>query len=77
MVIFVIFSFTTYSKLYSSIVIPVTDYAAGVWGFKNYDKMIKLKPRTLRTFLGVGKQTSLVALDRYTMNYDISILVKS
>ena len=60
------FSFKTYSKLYSSTIIPVTDYAAGVWGFKNYDDINKLQHRAIQTFLGVGKQTSLVALDGET-----------
>ena len=59
-------SISIYAKLFNNTVIPVTDYAAGVWGYKNFDDHNKLQHRAIRTLLGVGKQTSLVALDGET-----------
>ena len=29
--------------------VPITDYAAGVWGFKAYDEHDKLQNRAIRT----------------------------
>ncbi len=42
--------------------IPVTNYAAGVCGFKPYDVLDKLQNRAPRTFLCVGKQTTILAV---------------
>ncbi|MES9882132.1 MAG: reverse transcriptase family protein [Sedimenticola sp.] len=55
--------FKTFEKLYYSTVVPITDYAAGVWGYKAYDKFDKLQYKALRTFLGVGKSTCLLAIE--------------
>ena len=55
--------FKVYEKIYNSTVVPVMDYSAGVWGYKTFDSHDKLHHKALRTFLGVGKQTPLVALD--------------
>ncbi|MES9883775.1 MAG: reverse transcriptase family protein [Sedimenticola sp.] len=55
-------TYKTYEKLYNCTVTPVTDYAAGVWGFKPYDVLDKLQNRALRTFLCVGKQTPILAV---------------
>ena len=43
--------------------VPITDYAAGVWGFKAYDEHDKLQKRAIRTFLGLGKTTCLLAME--------------
>ena len=55
--------FKTYEKIYFSTVVPITDYAAGVWGFKAYDEHDKLQKRAIRTFLGLGKTTCLLAME--------------
>lgn len=39
------------------------DYSAGVWGYKQFDLHDRLQHKALRTFLGVGKQTPLAAID--------------
>ena len=39
------------------------DYSAGVWGYKQFDSHDKHQHKAIRTFLGVGKKTTLVALD--------------
>ena len=46
--------------------VPITDYAAGVWGFKAYDEHDKLQNRAIRTFLGIGKSTCLLAMEAET-----------
>ena len=49
-----------------STVVPMTDYAAGVWGFKAYDEHDKLLIRAIRTFLGIGKSTCLLTMEAGT-----------
>ena len=46
--------FKTFEKIYFSTVVPITDYAAGVWGFKAYDEHDKLQNRVIRMFLDQG-----------------------
>ena len=58
--------FKTFEKIYFSTVVPITDYAAGVWGFKAYDEHDKLQNRAIRTFLGLGKSTCLLAMEAET-----------
>ena len=55
--------FTVCEKIFKSTVVPVMDYSAGVWGYKQFDSHDKLQHKAIRTFLGVGKQTPLVALE--------------
>ncbi len=38
--------FKTFEKLYECTVNPVTDYAAGVWGYKTYDDLNKLQTQS-------------------------------
>lgn len=54
--------YDTYSKMYNSYVVPVADYAAGIWGFKNYDKANTVHNRAIRSFLGVHRFTSNVVI---------------
>lgn len=58
--------YKTYEKIYHSTVVPITDYASGVWGYKFYDEHDKLQNRAIRTFLGVGKSTCLIAMEAET-----------
>ena len=58
--------FKTFEKIYYSTVVPITDYAAGVWGFKAYDEHDKLQNRAIRTYLGLGKSTCLLAMEAET-----------
>ena len=51
-----------YSKLYNSLVTPVMDYACGIWGYKDYNKLNTVQHRAMRCFLGVGKYTAIPAL---------------
>ena len=43
--------FKTFEKIYFSTMVPITDYAAGAWGFKAYDEHDKLQNRVSCTFL--------------------------
>ncbi|CAG2254560.1 unnamed protein product [Mytilus edulis] len=51
-----------FTKIYENTVIPVLDYASGVWGAKQYDNIERLHYRAIRTFLGVGKTTPIPAI---------------
>ncbi len=46
---------STYTKLYHSLVAPVTDYGSAIWGFKSYSELDKVQNRALRFFTGVHK----------------------
>ena len=45
--------YQTYTKLYESGIVPITDYNAGVWGFKSFDKIDVLHHKIIRYFLSV------------------------
>ena len=53
--------YETYSTLYRSYVLPVANYGAGVWGFKNYPAPQVLQNRIERFFLGVHRFAPLAA----------------
>ena len=52
----------TFTKLYSSCVCPIMDYASGVWGVKSFDCLEQVQYRALRYFLGVHKFTPIDVL---------------
>ena len=54
--------FKTYSKLFSSCVIPVLDYCSGVWGFKQFDKIDMIQNLAIRYFMGVHRFTPILAM---------------
>ncbi|CAG2185372.1 unnamed protein product [Mytilus edulis] len=43
--------FATYTKIFENTVIPVMDYASGVWGSKRYDVLERLQYRAIRTWV--------------------------
>ena len=55
-------SFKTFTKLYNSCVVPVMDYCAGVWGYPSFQKPQVIQNRALRSFLGVHRFASTVAV---------------
>ena len=55
-----------YTTIYFSTVVPITDYEAGVYGFKAYYEHDKLQNKTIRTFLRIGKSTCLFAVEAET-----------
>ena len=50
---------TVYKRMYDSLVVPVMDYAAVVWGTKRYDACVVVQNRAMRTFLCVGRCSPL------------------
>ncbi len=46
---------STYTKLYDSLVAPVTDYGSAIWGHKGYKVLDKVQNRASRFFTGVHK----------------------
>ena len=54
--------FETYTKLYYSCVVPVTDYCSGVWGFRDFNKGDMIQNRAIRYFLGVHRFTPILAI---------------
>ena len=51
---------STYSKLYDSLVAPVTDYGSAIWGYKRYKQLDKVQNRATRFFTGVHKFAPIV-----------------
>ena len=51
-----------YRRMYDTLVAPVMDYAAEVWGAKNYDQCNTVQHRAMRTFLGVSRCTPVAAM---------------
>ncbi|CAG2224647.1 unnamed protein product [Mytilus edulis] len=54
--------FEIYTKIYDNTVIPVMDYASGIWGIKRYDSLERLQYRVIRTFLGISKCAPIPAV---------------
>ena len=54
--------FNTYTQLYESGVCPVSDYASGVWGFREYASCNNVHHRAIQYFLGVHKFTPVLAM---------------
>ena len=48
-------SYDVFTTLYESVVSPVVEYGAVIWGTKNYTCINAVKHRAGRFFLGVGK----------------------
>jgi hypothetical protein len=49
--------------LYDSLVQPIIDYGASVWGTKSYNCISAVQNRAMRCFLGVGKKTPIAAME--------------
>jgi hypothetical protein len=54
--------YAVYTKLYDSIVWPVINYGAAVWGDRSFSCVNAVHNKALRFFLGVGKYTPNAAL---------------
>ena len=55
--------FHTYETLYFSNVVPIADYASGVWGFESFSEAEKLHYRAIRYFLGVHCKAPLLGME--------------
>lgn len=54
--------YKTYTQLWNSCVVPILDYAAGVWGSIKQNKSEKVQQRAIKFFLGVHKCTANAAV---------------
>ena len=52
--------YRTYTQLYNSMVVPISDYFAGIWGIRKFEHSDKL--HTIRFFLGLGPKTPICAM---------------
>lgn len=57
------FNYATYTKLYTNCVVPVMDYASGIWGIKRYNSPDIVQRKVMRYFLGTNKYTAIPALE--------------
>ncbi len=46
-----------FTKLYDSLVQPILDYGASIWGTKEFSCVIAVQNRASRYFMGVSKYT--------------------
>ena len=53
----------TFNKLYDSMVWPVLDYGAAIWGTRDYSVVNAVHHRACRFFLGVGRFTPSAAIN--------------
>ena len=54
--------FRTFSKLYQAAVVPVMDYCASVWGYRNTLQCTNIQNNAVRYFLGVHKKAPIAGL---------------
>ncbi len=47
--------YSTYTKLYDSLVSPVMDYGSAIWGSKTFDELDQVQNRAMRFFTGVHR----------------------
>ena len=57
------FAYSTFTKLYDSLVWSVIDYGASIWGFTDYTCINAVHHRACRFFMGVGKYTPNAAVN--------------
>ena len=54
--------YSTYTKLYNSLITPVMDYGSAIWGYKDYARNNTVQHKAMRCFLGVGRFTAMPAI---------------
>ena len=54
--------YDVYTKLYNTLVWPVINYGAAIWGTRTYSCIDAVHNRAMRFFLGVGKYTPNAAV---------------
>jgi hypothetical protein len=55
--------FKTFEKLYFANVVPVLDYASGIWGYNSHTEGDKIQHRAIRYFIGVHNKATLLGLE--------------
>jgi len=54
--------YPVFTKLYDTLVQPIIDYGAAIWGHKSFSCIQTVQNRAMRYYLGVGRRTPNVAL---------------
>ena len=57
------FGIKTYETLYNSCFVPILDYQASVWGYKDYSNIDSVQNRSIRYFLGVHRFAPKLAIN--------------
>ena len=55
--------YNTFTKLVNTGVLPILDYSAGVWGGKEFKKILDVQARAMRFFLGVNKFAPILGIE--------------
>ena len=56
-------SYYTYKKLYDSCIVPIMDYAGGVWGYEPNENLKRIEIIAMRCFLGVNKYAPIAGIE--------------
>lgn len=56
------FGFKAFEKLFTSCVVPILDYGASSWGYRQFQSIDNVQNRALRYFLGVHRFAPILAL---------------
>ena len=54
--------YKTYTKLFNTLVCPITDYCAGIWGLGEFDKINHVLVQGIRAFLGAHRHIAKACL---------------
>ena len=57
--------YETFTKLYDTLVQPVINYSAAVWGYKEIQCISAIQTRACHFDLGVGKHTPTIGVQGY------------
>ena len=55
--------YKTYTKLFNTLVCPITDYCAGIWGLGEFDKINHVLVQGIRAFLGAHRHIASLLSD--------------
>ena len=56
------FTFDVYFHLFQTLVLPIINYTAAIWGHQEYSCIQQIQNQTMRAFLGVGRVAPICAL---------------
>ncbi len=54
--------FSTFSKMYHSHVVPITDYSSGIWGYLKSIEGEKIQNRATRFYLEIHKKAPILGI---------------
>ena len=54
--------FSTFSKLFDAMVVPVMDYGSAIWGFKDFPQCNRIQNRAMCYYLGVHSRAPIAGM---------------